>query len=396
MSAAIFPIAFQSEEVRLLTAIVLGFLFGFSLERAGFGNARKLVGQFYLYDMTVFKVMFTAILVAMVGFYTLASFGLVDVSMVWINPTFMWAQVVGGFLFGMGFITSGLCPGTSVVSAASGRWDGAAAFIGVFFGILLFALTVDWLPGLAWLYQGGSMGVSVLPDLVGIPAPLFALGVVLMAAGAFVGGEIVERKFQQRHQTVELTPRSRPRLKFALAGTFAVVAVVAFTVPGPTPEAEPIPMTEMEPLVLAEEIIKGNPDLLVLDLRIQVEELEARVPGAYPTAPDSSALGLLATAGPNTTVVVYDESGVFTHAPANWPHELKYYYLRGGFSRWDHDVLTPLEMEGFHLDRREFVQRQNQISAFFSGAAVQSAPAAAPPPAMSTGGAKKKKKAGGC
>ena len=123
MSTAIFPLAIASEEVRLLTAIGLGFMFGFSLERAGFGNARKLAAQFYLYDMTVFKVMFTAILVAMVGLYTLNGLGLVDMSMMWINPTFMWAQLIGGFLLGTGFILSGLCPGTSVVSAASGRID---------------------------------------------------------------------------------------------------------------------------------------------------------------------------------------------------------------------------------------------------------------------------------
>ena len=67
MSTAIFPLTFASEELYLLTAIVLGFLFGFSLERAGFGNARKLAAQFYLYDMTVFKVMFTAIIVAFLG-----------------------------------------------------------------------------------------------------------------------------------------------------------------------------------------------------------------------------------------------------------------------------------------------------------------------------------------
>jgi uncharacterized membrane protein YedE/YeeE len=134
MSTAIFPLTFASEELYLLTAIVLGFLFGFSLERAGFGNARKLAAQFYLYDMTVFKVMFTAILVAMVGLYSLNGLGLVDMSMMWINPTFMWAQVIGGFLLGVGFILSGLCPGTSVVSAASGRIDAVVAFVGIFIG----------------------------------------------------------------------------------------------------------------------------------------------------------------------------------------------------------------------------------------------------------------------
>ncbi|MGD2071088.1 MAG: YeeE/YedE thiosulfate transporter family protein, partial [Gemmatimonadota bacterium] len=157
MSDAIFPLSFATEELRLLTAIGLGFLFGFSLERAGFGNARKLAAQFYLRDMTVFKVMFTAILVAMVGLYALTGLGLVDTSMLWINPTFMWAQVVGGFVLGVGFILSGLCPGTSVVSAASGRWDAVATFAGIFVGVAVFVVAVDVLPPLEALYSAGDM-----------------------------------------------------------------------------------------------------------------------------------------------------------------------------------------------------------------------------------------------
>ena len=45
MSDAFFPLTFASEELRLLTGLALGFLFGFVLERSGFGNARKLAGQ---------------------------------------------------------------------------------------------------------------------------------------------------------------------------------------------------------------------------------------------------------------------------------------------------------------------------------------------------------------
>jgi len=168
----IFPLIFAVDEVRLLTAIGLGFMFGFSLERAGFGNARKLAGQFYLNDMTVFKVMFTAILVAMVGMRTFAAFGWLDMSRIWINPTFMWAQVIGGFLLGAGFIMSGLCPGTSVVSAASGRIDGLVTFGGIFIGSFLFAVLIDWFPALESLYTAGSMGDSILPQLLGLPTPI--------------------------------------------------------------------------------------------------------------------------------------------------------------------------------------------------------------------------------
>ena len=190
MTGALFPLTFASEEFRLLTGLVLGFLFGFVLERAGFGNARKLAGQFYLNDMTVFKVMFTAILVAMVGLFGLQAVGLADISMMWINPTFMPAQAVGGFLLGVGFIMSGLCPGTSVVSMATGRLDGLVYVGGFTAGTLGFAVGY---PVFEDLLTMGDLGVLTLPEVTGISWGIVAFGVVLMAIGGFAGATWVER-----------------------------------------------------------------------------------------------------------------------------------------------------------------------------------------------------------
>ena len=222
MMAPFYKYGMFGDEFSLVVAFLIGIAFGFFLERAGFGSARKLTAQFYLTDMAVFKVMFTAILVAMVGLYALNGLGLVDMSMMWINPTFMWAQVIGGFLLGVGFILSGLCPGTSVVSAASGRLDAVVAFVGIFIGTAMFAIAVDAVPGMEALYNGGSMGVSVLPELLAVPAPLFVLGVVIMAGAAFIGAEKVEKIFQRKYGMIDLAPRvtrRTPRLKFAVAGS---------------------------------------------------------------------------------------------------------------------------------------------------------------------------------
>jgi uncharacterized membrane protein YedE/YeeE len=401
MSTAIFPLAIASEEVRLLTAIVLGFLFGFSLERAGFGNARKLAAQFYLYDMTVFKVMFTAILVAMVGLYTLNGLGFVDMSMMWINPTFMWAQVIGGFLLGVGFIVSGLCPGTSVVSAASGRIDAVVAFGGIFIGTALFAIAVDFIPGMEALYNGGSMGVSILPELLSVPAPLLMLGVVIMAGAAFIGAEKVEKIFQRKYGMIELSPtvtRRTPRLKFAVAGTLALVAVFAAFAPSRTMEHPARPMDSIEPLELAELIISGDPDLKILDFRtIAGEEWAASVPGACGCGTDiEKATETVTTVPPGTKIVIYDDVGIWNEIPGDWPESVQYRFLRGGYAAWESEVRTAAEPTGHTLAERERIERQNQISAYFTDAAVQSTSTAAPPPAMPMGGGAKKKKAGGC
>ena len=58
-------------------ALVIGAGFGAALEMAGLGNACKLAGQFTLRDFTVLKVMFSAILTAMLGSFWLGRLGLV-------------------------------------------------------------------------------------------------------------------------------------------------------------------------------------------------------------------------------------------------------------------------------------------------------------------------------
>ena len=53
--SAVFPFESLGDERRALglaLAVLFGVAFGFVLERAGFGRAQKLVGQFYGDDMT--------------------------------------------------------------------------------------------------------------------------------------------------------------------------------------------------------------------------------------------------------------------------------------------------------------------------------------------------------
>src|SRR4029453_10449260 len=133
------------------------------LERAGLGSARKLVGQFHLTDLTVFKVMFSAIVTAMLGVFWLARFGVLDLARIHVPETFLGPQLAGGLVFGAGFAIAGLCPGTSCVAAASGRGDGLAVMAGMFAGALLagFVLTP-----LGSFYGSGARGVFTLPEIL--------------------------------------------------------------------------------------------------------------------------------------------------------------------------------------------------------------------------------------
>ncbi|MFN2159105.1 MAG: YeeE/YedE thiosulfate transporter family protein [Anaerolineales bacterium] len=90
-----------------LVYLLIGFAFGNVLEMAGFGNSRKLAAQFYFRDMTVLKVMFGAIITAMVLIFSATALGLLDYNLIWVNPTYLWPGIVGGLIMGVGFIIGG-------------------------------------------------------------------------------------------------------------------------------------------------------------------------------------------------------------------------------------------------------------------------------------------------
>jgi uncharacterized membrane protein YedE/YeeE len=164
-------------------AAALGVAFGFALERGGMGNAPKLAAQFYLRDFTVIKVMFSALVTAMLGTFWLARIGVLDLSHVYVPETFLLPQAVGGIIFGAGFVLGGLCPGTSCVAAATGRIDGLAAVGGMFSGVAAFAFAI---PILETLYDATPRGALTLPKLSGVSygawVAVIALGAVAMFA----------------------------------------------------------------------------------------------------------------------------------------------------------------------------------------------------------------------
>ena len=192
MTAPFFKYGAFGDETSLVVAFVIGIGFGFFLERAGFGSARKLVSQFYLNDLAVFKVMFTAIVTAMLGATYLSWMGLLNLSLVYLTPTYLWPQIAGGLVLGVGFVVGGYCPGTSVASAATGRLDGMAFVLGLPLGTWVFA---EVFPYISRFYESGSLGTVTLPEVFGLPYGVVVFAVVLMALGGFAGAAWIEKKF---------------------------------------------------------------------------------------------------------------------------------------------------------------------------------------------------------
>lgn len=192
----------------------IGFAFGYTLETAGFGDSRKLAAQFYFKELTVFKVMFTAIAVAMTLLFGAVGLGVLNFSQVWVNPTYLGSGLVGGLIMGVGFIVGGFCPTTSLASASTGRIDGMLFMLGGFVGAFLFGETQHYFD--QWYNESGYYGRLTLDQVLGVSQPALVLSIVLVALFLFWGSEHLERVFGGRDMSQE--PKLR---KFGAAALFA-------------------------------------------------------------------------------------------------------------------------------------------------------------------------------
>ena len=168
-----------------------GVLFGYVLENAGFASPRKLTAQFRFNDWSVFKVMFTAIIVAAIGLYAAVEFGWMRPNGVYVPTTFFWATLTGGALIGAGMAVGGYCPGTSTVALSSGRLDGLAFMIGMVVGTGAFASVFDSIKGFYLAAEGPA--AQTLDKLLGIPTWAVLVILIVIAIAGFAFGTRVER-----------------------------------------------------------------------------------------------------------------------------------------------------------------------------------------------------------
>jgi hypothetical protein len=175
----------------------IGFAFGFILESCGFGDSRRLAGQFYFSDLRVLKVMFTAIVVAMLLIFWSTALGLLDYDEILVKETYLWPGILGGLIMGAGFILGGYCPGTSLVSVATLKVDGMFFLLGHIVGVIVFGETVGLINE---FWNSGYMGRFLLPELLGVESGVVVLLVVCLALAMFLGFGWIQRLVYGRSQ----------------------------------------------------------------------------------------------------------------------------------------------------------------------------------------------------
>ena len=177
----------------MLSGLICGILFGYVLENAGFGSPLKLSSQFRLTDWSVFKVMFTAIVVAALGLWLFRVVGWLKPDVVAVPQALIMASAVGGALVGAGFAVGGYCPGTSMAGLASGRKDALVFVVGLLVGTAAFSVfygpAIRSMMAIGTVIEGDTM-----TDAYGISEPVLLVVLVAFLVAVFYVGSWFERR----------------------------------------------------------------------------------------------------------------------------------------------------------------------------------------------------------
>jgi len=390
MTMPLYALGSFDYAVAMALGTVLGFFFGLVLEGAGFGRASNLVAQFYGDDMRVFKVMFSAIVTAAIGLGILAGVGVVDLAALSVPGTWIWPQLIGGGLLGVGFVVAGYCPGTAVVATGSGYIDGIIALVGIMVGSVAFGFVY---PMMEPLYLSGDLGGLQLHSLMGLPWPVLAMGVTVMAIGAFLGAEKVEQWVARRNGTAP-PPAQVPlrNASFAAMGGAAALGLATLALPQVEATLDTPDVDTIAPSDLARALVAAPTDWYVVDLRSPEACGKARIPGALCLAEDDPDAAFLADLPPTRTVVLVGQATAEVPASAH-AYAGQVRVLDGGFDAFKANVMTPPEPPEVPTPEAVAQYRLDvELAGHFSGTATRAAPIQARPKAVK----RAVRKGGGC
>jgi rhodanese-related sulfurtransferase len=321
---------------------LIGIAFGYILEIAGFGKSTKLAAQFYLKEMSVLKVMFSAIVVAMVLIFLASGIGLLDFNRLWVNQTYLLPGIVGGLIMGFGFIIGGFCPGTSLVAAATFKLDGIVFVLGALFGMFAFGATIGFYDD---FWTSSYMGRFTLPELFNLDTGLVVIGIVIVALAAFALAELAERRFGR-------PPLSKsPKWRFGVAGTLVIVSLATLVFGEPTntarwsnlpPEAESL-LTERAVYAHPGELLQYMHDseaaTYMIDVRSETDYAQFHILNAHYVPMENlvEAVPVLRSQPENTVYFVMSNDE--TAAAQAWriltaENITNAYILSGGVNRW--------------------------------------------------------------
>jgi hypothetical protein len=168
--------------------LLVGFAFGWLLQKAGLSRYERIVNVFRFRDLAVLKFLLSALVTAAIGIRVLQSLGLATTS-VPIPATYLAGNMLGGVVFGVGMALSGFCPGTVAAGAGEGRLDYLIpGGLGLYTGAVVYGLAYERV--MPVLSGWGRAGNPTFSDLLHVEPWLV---IVMFAEVACLTFYVVER-----------------------------------------------------------------------------------------------------------------------------------------------------------------------------------------------------------
>lgn len=185
----------------VLTAIPVGLLFGFFLQKGALCGASAFSEVILMKDTQKLWGLWIAIVTSMGGFALLDLLGWVTLNP---KPLTWLSMIVGGVVFGVGIVLAGGCVSGSLFKAGTGHINSIVALLSIALGVAAveagpLAAMNRWMKGHVLTASGG--GPVTLSSITGLPFWLLALFLILLT----LGGVLLYRRKNQREAIQEKT-----------------------------------------------------------------------------------------------------------------------------------------------------------------------------------------------
>ncbi len=154
----------------VLSGLVIGALFGFALQKGRFCMNSAFRDPLVFRDFTLLKAVGLALVVEVIGFHLLSSFGIISLAP---KAFYLAGTIFGGFIFGIGMVIAGGCASGTAYRVGEGM-------VGSMLALMAFALTAffakdGFLSPLTQSIQSTDLGQITLSSVSGIDGWFFAL-----------------------------------------------------------------------------------------------------------------------------------------------------------------------------------------------------------------------------
>jgi len=166
----------------IFTGIPVGLAFGFALQRGRFCMNSAFRDIIVLKDYVLLKSVGLAILIQMIGFAALDMAGVITISPL----TFFWgANIVGGFVFGIGMVVAGGCASGITYRVGEGMVGAMSAVLGLILVGLMTSMGA-FHPVVSLLRNATTITLAdganlTLANVFGIPHYMLAFGIAGVA-----------------------------------------------------------------------------------------------------------------------------------------------------------------------------------------------------------------------